>query len=206
MNPRYRLLQLFFSFLVLLTASTANAEWYSRVDAKMGTRIEVQLWAEDPEAAAKLLDASMAEVDRIEQLMSTYIDTSEMSRINANAADTPQEVSPELFLMLEQALEMSAITDGAFDITFDSVGQLYDFREKRRPTEAELGVLLPTVNYELIELDNESQSIFFARPGVRIRRDISVDLADCLRDEPEFVLRDIARQLTLGALFDTRGS
>jgi thiamine biosynthesis lipoprotein len=110
----------------------------------------------------------MREFDRIEQGMSTYIPESEISRVNALAHRAPMIISDELFLVVDQALALSELTEGAFDISFDSVGRLYDFRAGKRPTEAELTALLPTVGYEMIELDAESQSIYFVRPGVRI--------------------------------------
>jgi thiamine biosynthesis lipoprotein len=160
-----------FCILLLLALSQpVSAEWFSLEEAKMGTRIEVQFWLDEdkPEAAAKLLASSMAEFDRIEALMSTYIDSSEMSRINDQAATEPQQISAELFELLQQALELSALTDGAFDITYDSVGYLYDFREKQRPDPMEIAERLSSVDYKNVILDESSRTVSFTQPGVRI--------------------------------------
>lgn len=151
-----------------LCLGTAHAEWHSDSQEKMGTRVEIQLWLEDSARAARLLEQGMAEFDRIEASMSTYLDSSEMSAINARAAAEPQPVSAELFALLTRAQEISALTAGAFDISFDSVGQLYDFRAARRPDPLEIAAQLERINYEHIVLDKDAQTISFAVRGVRI--------------------------------------
>lgn len=151
-----------------LVVSTATAEWFSDEQQKMGTRVEVQLWADDAVQAERLLRDAMAEFDRIEALMSTYIPASEMSRINASAAAEPQKISAELFALLERSLSVSDMTDGAFDISYDSVGYLYDFRAGKRPDTQAIAEQLDRVDYRLVELDNKAQTVYFKVPGVRI--------------------------------------
>ncbi|MEE4185394.1 MAG: FAD:protein FMN transferase [Gammaproteobacteria bacterium] len=155
-----------------LVAGTARAEWYTDQQEKMGTSVSIQVWLPDDGAAAvraaELLHRGMAEFDRIEAQMSTYIESSEMSRINRLAASGPQSVTPELFALLIRAQEISELTEGAFDISYDSVGQLYDFRAGLRPDEAEIAAQLPAINYRNIVLDPEQQTVEFAVPGVRI--------------------------------------
>jgi len=151
-----------------LVVSTATAEWFSDEQQKMGTRVEVQLWAEDAVQAERLLRDAMAEFDRIEALMSTYIPASEMSRINASAAAEPQKISAELFALLERSLSVSDMTDGAFDISYDSVGYLYDFRAGKRPDTQAIAEQLDRVDYRLVELDDIAQTVYFKVPGVRI--------------------------------------
>ena len=152
----------------LLITQLAQAEWYTDEQQKMGTRVEVQLWAEDAVEAQRLLAEAMAEFDRIEILMSTYIPTSEMSRINANAAKEPQVVSPELFQLLQRSLSVSTMTGGAFDISYDSVGYLYDFRAHKRPGAADIASRLDKIDYRLIELDEDAKTVHFKVDGVRI--------------------------------------
>jgi len=152
----------------LLTGEVAVAEWFSDAQDKMGTRVEVQLWAEESQEAEALLAASMAEFDRIEQAMSTYISTSEVSRVNREAASRPQPVSSELFALLQKAQEISELTDGDFDITFDSVGQLYDFRSRKHPDPLEIDAQLAKIDYRHVLLDAEKFTVTFRVPGVRI--------------------------------------
>lgn len=154
--------------VLLLFCNLARAEWFSQEQEKMGTRIEVQLWSDNQAVAEKLISESMAELDRIEALMSTYMDTSEMSRVNASAYAEPQKVTAELFGLLKIAMEISVATDGAFDISYDSVGQLYDFRAGEHPDEAQIAAQLENIDYHHVILDESAQTVSFKTPGVRI--------------------------------------
>jgi thiamine biosynthesis lipoprotein len=156
--------------LLLCTASAgAHAEWVKRVDdGIMGTRITVELWSEDRAKADEAIEAVLAEMRHIDDSMSTYKPDSEVSQVNAHAADGPMKISEELFDLLVTAKEYSRITDGAFDITYASVGYLYDFRKHVRPTEAAIGKALPAVNYEHVILDEKNRTVRFSRKGVRI--------------------------------------
>jgi thiamine biosynthesis lipoprotein len=110
----------------------------------------------------------MAEMRHVDDSMSTYKPTSEVSRVNALAAKRKVPISAELFKLLGTALEYSRITEGAFDITYASVGYLYDFREHKRPTEVQIEAALPAVNFRHVLLDARTHSVHFSRPGVRI--------------------------------------
>jgi thiamine biosynthesis lipoprotein len=155
--------------LACLGQSPARAEWVTRVtDGIMGTRITVELWSDDDANAAAAIDALLAEMRHIDESMSTYKPTSEVSQVNARAADGPMPISKELFDLLVTAKEYSRLTDGAFDITYASVGYLYDFRKRVRPTEAQIDKALPAINYEHVLLDPEHQTVRFSQKGVRI--------------------------------------
>ena len=161
------------TLLTLLTlacaAAPASAEWLSRtVDGTMGTRIVVELWSDDHAAGEQAIDAVMAEMQRIDRGMSTYKPTSELSRVNAAAAAHPVKISAELFKLLETALEYSRITDGAFDVTYASVGYMYDFHTHRHPSEQQISKALPAVSYRHVLLDRASTSVRYTQPGVRI--------------------------------------
>ena len=157
--------------LVALSATPAHAAWLSRgVDGIMGTRIFVELWAEDKDKqrGEQAIDAVMDEMRHIDETMSVYKPTSEVSKVNALAATQPVKISPELFKLLTTALEYSRITEGAFDITYASVGYMYDFRERKRPTEQQIQSALPAVNYQHVLLDAATSTVRFSQPGVRI--------------------------------------
>jgi len=155
--------------LALLRPAAAQAEWLSRtVDGIMGTRIAVELWSEQRAAGEAAIDAVMADMRRIDAAMSTYKPDSELSRVNAEAAKGPVKITPELLGLLSTALEYSRITDGAFDITYASVGFMYDFRARQRPSEAQIRDHLPAVNYRLVQLDRAASTVRFLRDGVRI--------------------------------------
>lgn len=154
---------------LLMVANTAQAEWLERtVDGTMGTRIRVELWAEERDAGEAAIDAVMQEMRHIDATMSTYKPASEISRVNAQAATAPLRISQELFDLLSTSVEYSRITDGAFDISYASVGFLYDFHRHLRPTPTQIRDALPAVNYRNIELDPKQRTVHFTRPGVRI--------------------------------------
>jgi len=156
--------------LVLLCASgAARADWVTRItDGIMGTRITVELWADDPQEAESAIDAVLDEMRHIDESMSTYKPTSEVSQVNAHAADGPMPISEELFDLLETARQYSELTEGAFDITYASVGYLYDFRKRQRPSDSAIAAALPAVNYEHVLLDRDHHTVQFSRKGVRI--------------------------------------
>jgi thiamine biosynthesis lipoprotein len=150
-------------------AAPVHAEWVRRVtDGIMGTRITVELWGEDPAKAEQAIDAVLAEMRHIDDSMSTYKPTSEVSQVNDKAANAPMHISKELFDLLTTANEYSVITDGAFDITYASVGYLYDFRKHQHPDEEQIAKALPAIDYRHVVLDPNNQTVYFSQKGVRI--------------------------------------
>ncbi len=162
------LLRFALCLLLLVPALSAQAGWLKAEQAIMGTRVAVELWAGDEARARGCIDAVMAEMRRVDALMSPFRDDSELARINREAAERPVPVSTELFDLIERALELSRLTDGAFDITFASVGYLYDYRQHRRPDAATLAEHLPAVDWHQVRLDRHGRSVRFGREGVRI--------------------------------------
>lgn len=134
----------------------------------MGTEVSVRLWHEDPDRGRELVDAVFAEVGRINQLMSTYIEDSRISDINRRAATEPVPAGPELYELIRRALDISVLTRGAFDITYDSVGQYYDFRKHQRPDAETLAEESRLIDYRFVELDPKAGTVSFRRQGVRI--------------------------------------
>jgi FAD:protein FMN transferase len=159
---------------ILLIALTllphcARAAWLERVeDGIMGTRIAVELWADDETQGRAAIDAVLGEMRRIDAAMSTYKPTSELSIVNASAAARSVKISQELFDLLATSLEYSRTTEGAFDVTYASVGYLYDYRAHKRPDAQQIEQALPGVNYRHVILDRRARTVRFAHPGVRI--------------------------------------
>ena len=103
-------LELPITLICLLAPGVAGAEWLERVeDGIMGTRIAVELWADDPAQGRAAIDAVLAEMRRVDEAMSTYKPTSELSMVNARAAQAPVKISPELFDLLDTALDYSRV-------------------------------------------------------------------------------------------------
>ena len=154
--------------LVLLLALPVHAEWVGSARPMMGTEVSVWLWHEDEEAGQRLVSAVFDEASRIDELMSTYKDASRISDINRNAADEPVFAEPELFRLIREALDISVLTRGAFDITYDSVGKHYDFRQRRRPDQQTTDSERQLIDYRLVELNDVASTVHFLKEGVRI--------------------------------------
>ena len=146
----------------------ARAAWYEREEAIMGTRIAVQLWSEDSVLAVNAIDAVMADMHRTDNLMSTYKPESQLSQVNAHAFERPVQVDADIIDVVTRALEYSRISNGAFDITYASVGYLYDYRAHQHPTDAQIAAALPGVDYRQLKVDPVANTIRFLQPGMRI--------------------------------------
>jgi thiamine biosynthesis lipoprotein len=144
------------------------AGWFVREEAIMGTAIRVELWCDGRCEAHAAMDAVMAEMHRIDRTMSPHKPGSELSRINARAASAPVVLSEEMFLLVERSLHFSRLSGGAFDISYASVGQLYDYRRHIRPDEGAIARARQAVGHEHLILDAKARSLRFARPGMRI--------------------------------------
>jgi len=153
---------------MLLASPQAGAEWIGDARPMMGTEVSVYFWHDDPMAGEGILESVFEEAERINQLMSTYIEGSRISRINREAAQTPVVAGPELFDLVQRSLDISVLTLGAFDITYDSVGQHYDFRARKRPDETTLEESVGRIDYEFVELDAAAGTVRFRKEGVRI--------------------------------------
>jgi FAD:protein FMN transferase len=156
------------TFLLLVATTPCHAVWHSASRAIMGTAIHTELEASSNEAAQRAIDTVMLEMTRIDNAMSVYKADSELSRVNTHAAKAPLTISQELFDLIEVSLNVSAMTHGAFDITFASVGRYYDYRKHQHPTAKQITQALPAINYRHIRLNKAKRSIQFTHPGVYI--------------------------------------
>ena len=156
------------SLALLALAAPASAVWVDRTEAVMGTRVYVQLWADDAGKGNAAIESVMEEMRRIDALMSHYKPDSQVSLINQHAAKEPVQVDPELFDLLRLSTHFSEITLGAFDITYASVGYLYNYPLHVHPTEEQIRTALPAVNWRNLQFDAAHHTIRFGRPGMRI--------------------------------------
>jgi thiamine biosynthesis lipoprotein len=142
--------------------------WMASEQAIMGTEIRVELWSDDRSAGQTAIAAVMQEMHRIDAAMSPFKPESELSRINREAASHAVPLSREMFELLQSSIVFSRESDGAFDITFASVGHLYDYRAGVKPTDEQLAAARAAIGYQNLLLDSQNCSVRFARPGVRI--------------------------------------
>jgi thiamine biosynthesis lipoprotein len=151
-----------------LLSGSAWGSWHADARPKMGTEVSVYFWHENDATGKAIVEEIFAEVDRINALMSTYVESSQISDINRRAADEAVPAGEELFQLIRRSLDISVLTRGAFDITYDSVGQHYDFRERRRPDAATVEAERQHINFRYVVLDQAAATVRFAQHGVRI--------------------------------------
>lgn len=167
-SAQSRLVQTFAFTLLLSICSLVQARWFNAAEDIMGTRVSMEFWCEDESQAQDIIQAVMDDMREVEAQLSPYIESSELFRVNRDAAVEPVVISENFFSLLEKSLYYSRISGGAFDVTFASVGHLYDYRNARAPSEEELAKNLPGINYHFLQLDREKLTVAFAHPKVRI--------------------------------------
>ena len=121
-------------------------------------------------AVPRALEAALDEVDRIDRLMSHYKPDSPLSRLNREAAQGPVRVDRELFDLLAECLRYSRESDGAFDVTVGPLMKVWGFfrGEGRLPADEEIAAVRERVGYRHVILDEENQTVRFARPGLEL--------------------------------------
>ena len=156
--------------LVAFGAASAplRAEWIYREAPIMGTRCDVQLWSEDRAKGEAAIEKVFAELRRIDAAMSTYKPESEVSMVNATASEHPVRITQELYDLIQTSLEYSKLTRGTFDVTYASVGYLYNYPKHIRPDDAAIAAALPAISYHHVHLDPANRTVSFDRAGVRI--------------------------------------
>lgn len=159
------------SYAATLVAGDSDhdaANWHKHKDSAMGTLITIQFWLEDEKQAERLIEGVMAEMRRIDRLMSPYINSSELAQINDRAHNEPVKVSKELYDLIALALRHGQWSGGAFDITFASVGFRYDYRNSVKPDDADLDKAVALIDYHSVRLNDAEQTVRFEREGTKI--------------------------------------
>jgi alpha-L-fucosidase len=167
----------------------------------MGTTAEVFLYAESPGRASELFEAAFVEIEEVEEALSTYRQTSEISRINREAGDGPVTTDPEVFDLIRRALALSRKTGGAFDITVGRLMDVWGFvgESGRFPPSGVLSAARAQTGWNRVVLDEENRTIRFLAPGLEL--DLGGIGKGWALDRAASLLRDLgvsAALLTLG--------
>ena len=136
----------------------------------MGTEFSLHLYCADATRAAEIAQEVFDEVDRIEQLLSNYRASSELSRINANAAIAPVTTDPEMLDFLSQARQWSEVSDGAFDMTVGPLMKSWGFYRHagRVPPAAELERMRGVTGWQKVQVDARERTVRFTARGVEL--------------------------------------
>ena len=149
----------------------ATTHIFKRACKLMGNRFELSVVADEEQWANKIMDAAVAEIQRIEKLLTTFNDDSETNRVNFNAGIKPVKVSRETFKLIERSLRISALTQGAFDISYGSIDkQLWNFDQNMTvlPDKATAKKMVRLIDYRNIILNEEDCTVFLREEGMRI--------------------------------------
>ncbi|AUD02777.1 FAD:protein FMN transferase [Spirosoma pollinicola] len=144
---------------------------HKRVQRLMGNRFELSVVSPDAGWANERLDEAVAEISRIERLLTTYSNDSQTNQINANAGIQPIQVDPEVFALIERSLRLSTLTQGAFDITFGSIDKRlwnFDTTMTALPDPKTARNMIKLINYKNVVLNNEQHTVFLKEKGMRI--------------------------------------
>nr|WP_084639254.1 FAD:protein FMN transferase [Cellulophaga fucicola] len=136
----------------------------------MGNRFDFTIVAKETATANAYIDECIAEVKRIEKIISSWDKNSQTSEINRNAGVAPVQVAPELFGLVERAIQISKVTDGAFDITYAALDNVWKFNIHMDylPTDVQIANSIANVGYKNIVINKEEQTIFLPNKGMKI--------------------------------------
>ncbi|MGB5782546.1 MAG: FAD:protein FMN transferase, partial [Eudoraea sp.] len=158
-------------FIILLIAVPISAQQsFHRSLKLMGSGFQITVVVKDSTEANRVIDLAINEISRIEKLISSWDPNSETSLINKNAGIKPVKVSVELYDLIERAIGLSGLTDGAFDISYASMDKIWKFdgSMKEMPSKEEIKSSVAKVGFQKIILDSRNKSVFLKDKGMKI--------------------------------------
>jgi len=143
-------------------------------DKAMGTHVVITTYTTrelDEAAIRPKLDKALAEIRRLEALMTTWREDSEISRINQAAGKKGVAVGPETFEVIQRSIAVADRSEGVFDISFESMRDLWRFDENKVeevPSKARIDEARALIDYKKIKLDHMDKSVMLQKPGMRL--------------------------------------
>jgi FAD:protein FMN transferase len=137
----------------------------------MGSTLRLTAWTGDPSGAQASFDEVFAEFTRLERLMSTWVQDSDVQRVNKAAGVRPVPVSAEVRAVLKKAQQISEWTGGKFDLTFGALAGLWKFdhdQDNVIPDMRDVRRRLPLIDYRAVQIDDAAGTAFLARKGMSI--------------------------------------
>lgn len=154
-----------------LVLGTVHAQHiYKRTLKLMGSRFDITVVASTEAEGNDFIDIAVAEISRIEKVISSWDANSETSSVNKNAGIQPVKVSEELFMLIKRAIGISKLTDGAFDISYASMDKIWKFDGSmtNMPDAATIKASVSKVGYQNIILDEAKHTVFLKLKGMKI--------------------------------------
>ena len=135
----------------------------------MGTRFEITL-VSTQESANQYLNAAQGEIERIERLISSWDANSQTAEINRQAGIKPVKVAKELYELIARSIEISKITQGAFDISYAALDPVwfFDGRMKAFPSESQRLKSVQNIGFKDLVLNAKEQTVYLPKKGMKI--------------------------------------
>ncbi|UGS19770.1 FAD:protein FMN transferase [Flavobacterium cyclinae] len=162
--------QLLISIFVLSCSVSLGQQVFKKKQSLLGSPFEITVVASDSILGNQYTDMAIAEVKRIENLISDWIPTSQISKVNQNAGIGPVQVDKEVYDLVERAITISKLTSGAFDISYASMDRIWKFdgSMKEMPTPEAIKKSVEKVGYQNIILNPQNTSIFLKNKGMKL--------------------------------------
>ena len=153
--------------LALRNVLGSNLSVFRHETRLMGAQFEISVVGDDHAWANERINSAIAEINRIEKLLSAFGDDSEVNAINRNAGIQPVKVSGEIFRLIDRALKISDLTYGAFDITYYSADKIFIDSNTNIPVNTIPYSIIKT-NYKGVAIDTQNCTVFLKEKGMRI--------------------------------------
>lgn len=162
--------QFLFLFLIVCNFTSNGQVLRKRTTLLMGGRFDITIVAQDSLLAEQNIDVVIAEITRIENLISDWKPTSQVSEVNQNAGIRPVKVDREVFELTQRAIRFSEITNGGFDISFAAMDKIWKFDGSmtEMPSAEAIKKSVEKVGYKNIVLDSVQSTIFLKLKGMKI--------------------------------------
>ncbi|MCL9770248.1 FAD:protein FMN transferase [Flavobacterium sp. HXWNR69] len=143
---------------------------FKKKQSLLGSPFEITVVAKDSVEGDYFTSLAIDEVKRVEHLISDWIPTTQISKVNQNAGIQPVKVDQEVFDLVERAIKISKLTSGAFDISYASMDKIWKFdgSMKAMPTEEAIKKSVEKVGFQKIVLNPQDTTIFLKDKGMKL--------------------------------------
>ena len=164
------MMRITFLFILLIGSSSFGQQVFKKKKSLLGSPFEISVVANDSVQAVFYTELAISELKRIENLISDWIPTTQISLVNQNAGITPVKVDKEVFELVDRAIKISKLTDGAFDISYASMDKIWKFdgSMKSMPTAETIKKSVEKVGYQNIILNEKDTTIFLKIQGMKL--------------------------------------
>ncbi len=164
-------------------------EFVSKSDFYLDTLVDIKIY-EPNEKSEAIIDKAMGRIQELEKLLSVHIKNSDLSNIKENAGLKPVKVSDETLFVLKKSMKYAKLSNGIFDITTGPLIDLWaiDPPYGHVPTEEELKVTLPKIDYRKIIIDEQNKTVMLKDKGMIVN--LGAIAKGYIADEVKTVLLD----------------